>query len=67
MARNDRAPPRQPPSHPYYYLTQALRALDPEDPRRFAVLLEREPILRAWGRRALSSRGSAIPRPRTCC
>ncbi len=35
----------------YYYLTQALRALDPEDPRRFAVLLEREPILRAWGRR----------------
>ncbi|HVI02138.1 MAG TPA: protein kinase, partial [Enhygromyxa sp.] len=35
----------------YYYLTQALRALDAEDPRRFAVLLEREPILRAWGRR----------------
>ncbi|MFO7561322.1 MAG: protein kinase [Enhygromyxa sp.] len=35
----------------YYYLTQALRALEPEDPRRFAVLLEREPILRAWGRR----------------
>jgi serine/threonine protein kinase/tetratricopeptide (TPR) repeat protein len=35
----------------YYYLTQALRALDPEDPRRFGVLLEREPILRAWGRR----------------
>jgi serine/threonine protein kinase/tetratricopeptide (TPR) repeat protein len=35
----------------YYYLTQALRALDPEDPRRFGVILEREPILRAWGRR----------------
>jgi serine/threonine protein kinase/tetratricopeptide (TPR) repeat protein len=35
----------------YYYLTQALRALPPEDPRRFEVLLEREPILRAWGRR----------------
>jgi len=35
----------------YYYLTQALRALDPDDPRRFGVLLEREPILRAWGRR----------------
>jgi serine/threonine protein kinase/tetratricopeptide (TPR) repeat protein len=35
----------------YYYLTQALRSLDPEDPRRFEVLLEREPILRAWGRR----------------
>jgi tetratricopeptide (TPR) repeat protein len=28
-----------------------LRALDPDDPRRFDVLLEREPILRAWGRR----------------
>ncbi|MCA9700085.1 MAG: tetratricopeptide repeat protein, partial [Myxococcales bacterium] len=35
----------------YYYLTQALRALDSDDPRRFDVLLEREPILRAWGRR----------------
>jgi len=35
----------------YYYLTQALRALEPEDPRRFGVILEREPILRAWGRR----------------
>ena len=35
----------------YYYLTQALRALDDDDPRRFDVLLEREPILRAWGRR----------------
>ncbi|EDM77554.1 serine/threonine kinase PKN11 [Plesiocystis pacifica SIR-1] len=35
----------------YYYLTQALRALDNDDPRRFDVLLEREPILRAWGRR----------------
>ena len=35
----------------YYYLTMALRALDPDDPRRFDVLLEREPILRAWGRR----------------
>jgi serine/threonine protein kinase/tetratricopeptide (TPR) repeat protein len=35
----------------YYYLTQALRALGAEDPRRFEVLLEREPILRAWGRR----------------
>lgn len=35
----------------YYYLTQALRALEPDDPRRFDVLLEREPILRAWGRR----------------
>ncbi|MFV8756327.1 serine/threonine-protein kinase PknK [Nannocystaceae bacterium ST9] len=35
----------------YYYLTQALRALALDDPRRFDVLLEREPILRAWGRR----------------
>ncbi len=35
----------------YYYLTQALRALTLDDPRRFDVLLEREPILRAWGRR----------------
>ncbi|NVB41440.1 protein kinase [Pseudenhygromyxa sp. WMMC2535] len=35
----------------YYYLTQALRALEPDDPRRFDVLLQREPILRAWGRR----------------
>lgn len=35
----------------YYYLTQALRALEADDPRRFDVLLEREPILRAWGRR----------------
>ncbi|PRP92435.1 Serine/threonine-protein kinase pkn6 [Enhygromyxa salina] len=35
----------------YYYLSQALRALEPDDPRRFDVLLEREPILRAWGRR----------------
>jgi serine/threonine protein kinase/tetratricopeptide (TPR) repeat protein len=35
----------------YYFLTTALRALSPEDPRRFDVLLEREPILRAWGRR----------------
>ena len=35
----------------YYYLTQALKALPSDDPRRFEVLLEREPILRAWGRR----------------
>jgi serine/threonine protein kinase/tetratricopeptide (TPR) repeat protein len=35
----------------YYFLTTALRALEPHDPRRFDVLLEREPILRAWGRR----------------
>jgi serine/threonine protein kinase/tetratricopeptide (TPR) repeat protein len=35
----------------YYFLTTALRALATDDPRRFDVLLEREPILRAWGRR----------------
>ena len=35
----------------YYFLTTALRALDADDMRRFEVLLEREPILRAWGRR----------------
>ncbi|PRP98123.1 serine/threonine-protein kinase [Enhygromyxa salina] len=35
----------------YYFLSQALRALDSDDPRRFEVLLDREPILRAWGRR----------------
>lgn len=35
----------------YYFLTQALKAMAAEDPRRFDVVLEREPILRAWGRR----------------
>jgi serine/threonine protein kinase/tetratricopeptide (TPR) repeat protein len=35
----------------HYFLTLALRALAPEDPRRFAVLGRREPILRAWGQR----------------
>jgi serine/threonine protein kinase/tetratricopeptide (TPR) repeat protein len=35
----------------YYFLTQALKAMSADDPRRFEVLLEREPLLRAWGRR----------------
>lgn len=35
----------------YYHLTQALDAMAPDDPRRFDALLEREDILRAWGRR----------------
>jgi serine/threonine protein kinase/tetratricopeptide (TPR) repeat protein len=35
----------------YAYLTQALKAMEPEDPRRFDVYRERELILRAWGRR----------------
>jgi serine/threonine protein kinase/tetratricopeptide (TPR) repeat protein len=35
----------------YYHLTQALKAMRRGDPRRFDVLLQREPILRAWGRR----------------
>ncbi|MCA9637370.1 MAG: tetratricopeptide repeat protein, partial [Myxococcales bacterium] len=37
----------------YYLLSLALRALPEGDPRRFDVLGEREPILRAWGRRRL--------------
>jgi serine/threonine protein kinase/tetratricopeptide (TPR) repeat protein len=35
----------------YYHLSQALRALTLDDPRRFEALLDRERILRAWGRR----------------
>lgn len=35
----------------YHHLTHALKAMGPEDPRRFEALLAREPILRAWGRR----------------
>ncbi|MEE9384968.1 MAG: protein kinase [Nannocystaceae bacterium] len=35
----------------YYYYSQALGAMGPQHARRFEVLLEREPILRAWGRR----------------
>ncbi|MCA9710847.1 MAG: AAA family ATPase, partial [Myxococcales bacterium] len=35
----------------YYYYSLALRALTPDDPRRFEALLRRERILRAWGRR----------------
>ncbi len=35
----------------YYHLSQALKALTDADPRRFDALLERELILRAWGRR----------------
>jgi serine/threonine protein kinase/tetratricopeptide (TPR) repeat protein len=35
----------------YYHLSQALRALPLDDPRRFDALAEREVILRAWGRR----------------
>jgi tetratricopeptide (TPR) repeat protein len=35
----------------YYHITQALKAMTKEDPRRFEALLQREPILRAWGKR----------------
>ena len=35
----------------YYHLSQALRALEDDDPRRWDALLRRERILRAWGRR----------------
>ncbi|GEM_PF-3818000 len=35
----------------FYYYNLALRAMAPDDPRRFEVLLERESILRVWGRR----------------
>ena len=35
----------------YYHISQALKAMDNEDPRRFEALLQREPILRAWGKR----------------
>ncbi|MEZ4453952.1 MAG: protein kinase, partial [Nannocystaceae bacterium] len=39
----------------HYFLSLALRALPADDPRRFEVLAEREPILRAWGHRRLQS------------
>jgi tetratricopeptide (TPR) repeat protein len=35
----------------YYHLSQALRAMTGDDPRRWEALLRRERILRAWGRR----------------
>ncbi len=35
----------------YYHLSQALRAMTVDDPRRWEALLRRERILRAWGRR----------------
>ena len=35
----------------YYHLSQALRAMLGDDPRRWDALLRRERILRAWGRR----------------
>ncbi|MEM6294632.1 MAG: protein kinase, partial [Myxococcota bacterium] len=35
----------------YYHLSQALKAMDDDDPRRWEALLRRERILRAWGRR----------------
>ena len=35
----------------YYHLSQALRAMDDDDARRWDALLRRERILRAWGRR----------------
>ncbi len=38
-------------SEAYYFLSGALRALSPSDPRRFDVFVQREPILRSWGRR----------------
>ncbi len=37
----------------HYFLSLALKALPAGDPRRFAILREREAILRAWGRRRL--------------
>ncbi len=39
----------------YYYYSQALEALAPDDPQRFDALVERETILRAWGRRRARS------------
>ena len=35
----------------YYHLSQALGAMQDDDPRRWDALLRRERILRAWGRR----------------
>ena len=35
----------------YYHLSQAVRAMEDDDPRRWDALLRRERILRAWGRR----------------
>ncbi|MFO0634953.1 MAG: protein kinase [Nannocystaceae bacterium] len=35
----------------HYFLSQALRAMPADDPRRWDALLRRERILRAWGRR----------------
>ncbi len=35
----------------YYHLSQALRSMEDDDPRRWDTLLRRERILRAWGRR----------------
>jgi tetratricopeptide (TPR) repeat protein len=35
----------------HYYLTQALRVMPDDDPRRWEAVLRRERILRAWGRR----------------
>ncbi len=35
----------------YYHLSQALRAMEDDDPRRWDALLRRERILRAWGQR----------------
>lgn len=35
----------------YHYWSLALRAIGPEDPRRWEALLAREVILQAWGRR----------------
>jgi len=35
----------------YYYWSLALRAMSPEDPRRWETLLAREAILQVWGRR----------------
>jgi serine/threonine protein kinase/tetratricopeptide (TPR) repeat protein len=35
----------------YYYWSLALRAMSPEDPRRWEALLAREAILQVWGRR----------------
>ena len=33
----------------HYFLSLALDAMDPDDPRRFDALLDREEILRGWG------------------
>jgi serine/threonine protein kinase/tetratricopeptide (TPR) repeat protein len=35
----------------YYYLSRAIEGMERNDPRRFTALLQRESILRAWGRR----------------